>query len=157
MTIRFVKSRHADRPHTITCVRDDGTTVGQRSTDFFVHHDLTHYAIETTLGLTDAFWGLLNQGWEFSSFEEREPGTRKARVLPPEAYLAEVLAGSYDLEVAAGPQPDEDRAIALAGLGLSIPSPTTEQFQRIRSRRAELHQRWRDLDQGAWLELEFPL
>jgi hypothetical protein len=74
MIIRFTKAKNEDRPSTITCFRDDGTTTGMPSTPFFVRHDLTHYAVETVLGLRTAFFGLLAQGWEISSFEEREPG-----------------------------------------------------------------------------------
>src|SRR5690242_11145716 len=47
MVVRFTKPRNEDRPPTFTCIRDDGTTTGMPSTLFFVHHDLTHYAVET--------------------------------------------------------------------------------------------------------------
>lgn len=155
MTLRFTKSRHADRPHTLTCLRDDGTSTGQGSTEFFILHDLTHYATESTLGLTEAFYGLLNQGWDISSFEEREPGSRKSRRLPEEAMVAEVLAGTYDMENVAGPQPDEDRVERLTSVGLTR-IPTPDEFQSIRSLRTELHQRWRSLAAGETLELPFP-
>src|SRR5437763_1012073 len=102
MIVRFTKARHEERPHTMTCIRDDGSTTGQPSTSFFVRHDFTHFAIETVLGLDDAFFGLIAKGWEVDSFGDREAGSRKARKVPPAAALAEILAGVLDLDWATG-------------------------------------------------------
>ena len=160
MNIRLTKARHADRSHTLTCIREDGTATGQASSGYFAMHDLTHYAVETTLNLTDGFYGLLSQGWEISSFEEREPGSFKLKRLPLEAKWAEMLAGSYDLERAMGPIPDEDRLLqfqdACQERGLFEPDVSVELLGKIRILRNELWDQWNALEPGETLELPFP-
>ena len=49
MVIRLTKGK-GEKPGTLTCVRDDGTTTWQKSSEYFARHDLMHYAVETTLG-----------------------------------------------------------------------------------------------------------
>lgn len=157
MVVRFTKARHEDRPHTFTCIRDDGSTTGMPSSGFFVRHDLTHYAVETVLGLGEAFYGLLSQGWEISSFEERQPGSRKARAVPPGAMLAECLAGLLDLDLVASPTPAEELIELLRDrLGADTRLPSPEEIGEIRCRRAELMERWSALAPGETLELTFP-
>jgi len=155
MIVRFTKARHEDRPHTFTCIRPDGTVTGMPSTAFFVRHDLTHFAVETTLGFKDAFFGLLAQGWEINSFEEREPGTRKSRALPTEAVAAEVIVGALELDWAAGPLPAEETK-AIIETTLVAGTPSEALIDEIRSVRGELIERWNRLEPGQSLELEFP-
>jgi hypothetical protein len=140
----------------LTCIRDDGSTVGQTTTDFFVRHDLTHYAVETTLDFSDAFWGLLNQGWDISSFEEREPGTRKARSMPAEALRAETLVATYDLERTAGILANSDRLGLLGASWAGAELPTEAQLDRIREVRSGLFAQWHALGPGETLEFPFP-
>lgn len=160
MELRFVKARHRDRPHTLTCVRDDGTSVGQTSTEFFIAHDLTHFAVESTLALDEAFYGLLNRGWTFESFSEKQRESHKSRVLPTEAIYAELLVSSYDLERTAGPLPDNERLQRFdaqckeAGLARFEVSP--EQLAEIRRLRDELFAKWTALAEGEVLGLTFP-
>ena len=156
MVVRITKARHAERPHTLTCFRDDGTSCGQRSHDFFIRHDLTHFAVESVLGYREAFYGLLNQGWDFSTFEEREPGSAKVRSMPLEAGKAECLAGAFDVELTAGPQPNETIAALFAEYGIAAPEITVESIARIRARRDDLLARWHALSPGESMELQFP-
>ena len=53
LTLQFRKKQ--DGSATMTCVRADGTCTGQKSSAYFVSHDLCHYAAETTLSLKRAF------------------------------------------------------------------------------------------------------
>jgi hypothetical protein len=156
MIVRFTKARHEDRPHTFTCVRDDGTTTGMPSTPFFIRHDLTHLAAESILEHRSAFYGLVAQGWDMDSFGEREPGSRKARQLPPEAILTEIIVGTLDLDWAAGPLPAEESAAIIADKNGGA-GPTVEQIEQIRGKRKHLIGLWKDLEPGETLELRFPL
>ncbi len=100
LTIRIKKK--TDGNAALSCTRADGTTTWQRqegsSGAFFPLHDLTHYSVETVLGLDQAFYGLVAHGWDISSFEA--PGAR-ARI-PEDALLAEVIVGFFDVERATG-------------------------------------------------------
>jgi len=145
----------------MTCVRENGTTTGQRSSEFFINHDFTHYAVETTLEFQDAFFGLVAKGRDIHSFEEREEGSSKAPSLPAEAYQAEIVVGAFDFERASELMPEEEffayvRA-RLAEAGLPELDLSREQILAIRKRRDDLVVRWRLLSPGEVLELVFPL
>ena len=87
MVIRIKKG--TDGRTALSCTRADGTTTWQRQQGgqaaFFPKHDLTHYAVETTLGLRQGFYGLVSTGWDFSDFGSPWPRGK----LPPEASVSE--------------------------------------------------------------------
>jgi len=161
MLIRFRKAKHEQDRHTLTCIRGDGSVIGMNSTEFFVLHDLGHFAIESELGFGYAFFGLLAAGWDLSSFEERAPDSRKARPLPLEAMQAEVLAGLLDLSRANPELGSEELLEVLASLdaaeGGKRPALTPDQLNRVRETHRLLLQRWQEVGPGEQLELEFPL
>lgn len=164
LTIRIAK--HADGTATLTCVRADGSMTWQRqrgvSGAFFPLHDLTHYAVETTLGYRKAFYGLVAQGWNLEDFGAPWPRGR----LPVDMDPAELLVGFLDTERAAraGGSPPwtageftEQAATYYAAHGIAAPPPvlTDEQLARIRQLRAELFERWNAVPPGSALALEF--
>ena len=55
-------------------MRDDGTRTWGKLHPFFPEHDLTHFAVEGVLGLTEAFFGLVRSGWQLDDFST--PGLR---------------------------------------------------------------------------------
>src|SRR5215208_3049978 len=90
LTLRF--HRRADAAAQLVLVREDGThTAGAigPGDGYGPVHDMTHYVVERTLGLSEGFLGLVASGWAISDFEVR--GT--ARRLPDDAVVAEVAAG----------------------------------------------------------------
>ncbi len=96
IVIRIKKG--TDGRTALSCTRPDGTTTWQRQhggqAAFFPKHDLTHYAVETTLGLRQGFYGLVSAGWDFSDFGSPWPRGK----LPPEASVSEATVGFFDLE-----------------------------------------------------------
>ena len=70
LLIRMQKKRDGSVTHT--CVRRDGSATWQRhqgaQARFFPFHDLTHYAVETVLGMRRGFYGLVAEGWDFADF-----------------------------------------------------------------------------------------
>ncbi|HTI64674.1 MAG TPA: hypothetical protein VL524_14195 [Gemmatimonadaceae bacterium] len=100
LLIRIQKK--SDGSAALTAVRADGTTTWQRQAGqlgrFFPLHDLTHYAVETTLGFRRAFFGLLAEGWDLSDFGR----TSSKDLQRGEAGLAEVIVGFFDLERVTG-------------------------------------------------------
>jgi len=70
MIIRLSKGKN-DKSGTLTCLRDDGSSTWQKSSDYFAYHDLIHYAVETTLGFRDAFLGLVAKGKGLDEFGTR--------------------------------------------------------------------------------------
>jgi hypothetical protein len=65
--------------------------------DFFVQHDLSHYALEKILKYTSAFMGMLNNGMEIKDFEDREK--RKQMTVTREGLYAENMANLFLMEV----------------------------------------------------------
>lgn len=133
--------------------RSDGTFTVQRNPNaFFPAHDLTHYAVETTLGFRRAFYGLVCEGWEFSDF-----GTPWPRGPMPgtEAGPAEFIVGFLDIERNTGHMSNAEALTErLAAQGCEI-VVSEEELERIRGVRDALIERWRLLPPGETLELEF--
>lgn len=96
LTIRI--KRHADGSASLRCSRADGTATWQRQRGgyalVFPSHDLTYYAVETTLGYAHGFFGLIADGWDISDFSM--PWSRGP--LPPEALEVELIVGLFESE-----------------------------------------------------------
>lgn len=157
MIIQFKKAPHKDRATTMTCTREHGSVTGMATTDFLVRHDLTHFAVETTLEISDAFFDLLAGGWDIESFEERAPISRKIRQMPPNALQVELLVGAFDIQRYLG---SNDPKAMLAHLSneprfiLPISEPEVKTiFQTLEP----LLTKWDLIPAGDTLTLSFPL
>lgn len=161
MVIRFAKKRQDGTP-VLSMQRADGSVAWQRQDRFFPTHDLTHYAVETTLGLREAFWGMMADGWEFSDFGS--PWPRGKMPNEPEAGLAEALVGLFDQLSLADPETMEDAEAVNALLeqyfnshGRPLPRRITAgELATILQMRRDLIARWKALPDGEALELVFP-
>lgn len=142
--------------------REDGSTDWQKQNGsyagFFPLHDLTHFAVETELGITDAFYGLLASGWSIRDTE----GKSDRGPLPLNAVFVEAVVGTLDSERAGGSRWtaadfNESLAIHMGRDGHAAPRQLTDDaLARIRRCRAELFARWQSLPAGDTLRLEFP-
>ncbi len=164
LTIRIKKLDDANS--ALSCIRANGTSTWQRhrrsSGAFFPLHDLTHYAVETTLDVSGAFYGLLATGWEIDDFGPPWP----RGPLPPIALDIELIVGFLDAERAGGviwsAEDLRDKAALYYAANKreaprSAPSSTItdEQLDRIRARRGELFAQWTAVPIGDVLELTF--
>lgn len=160
--LRIRLARNADGTSVLSCTRADGTTTWQkshgRSGAFFPAHDLTHYAVETTLGARGAFYGLLAEGWDIADFAS-------GVALPDEALLVEAIVGTLDLQRATAPGTDAAAFRAqLEALGTT--DPRTAQLlavldvatlDRLLTSRDALLARWAAVPPGGALELSFAI
>ena len=159
--LRICLTKHADGGAVLRCIRADGSVTWQRqrgrSAGFFPLHDLTHFAIESELGVRHAFFGLIADGWEI----EETTGKSPRGSLPSEAYAVERLVGLFDLERAGSAFWSADELnkhcyAAEAPPAQRLPNPITEEaLGRIRTRISELLARWALLPSGQTLELPF--
>lgn len=144
----------------MTIIRHDGTSTGQPSTPFFVAHDLTHFAIEAALGMRQAFYGLIREGWDIDAFAEKAPGSRKIRALPEEAIVAEHLVGLLDVQRAQRTLFDEEICSQLTNVlqdrNLSPFDISPTQVEEIRETRDRLLTEWTQTPTGETMELVFP-
>ena len=158
MTIRLTKGKN--KMNTLVCVRDDGSRTWI-ALNLPPAHDLGHYAIETTLGFRNAFFGLLTQGWGIEDFGRPDPLTGEKPTIPSEALQTEAIAGLLDMEQRSRHAPnyaefDALLACACAGMGLPAPALTMAQLDAIRGRHTDLLHQWIALPEGETLNLSFP-
>jgi hypothetical protein len=165
LTVRI--KRHPDGSSSLTCTRADGTTTWQRQQGgyalVFPSHDLTHFAVETELGTTRGFYGLIAEGWEISDFAS--PWRRGP--IPTEAIEVELIVGFFQMD-RRGPAWTEEafnahaeqfvesrRALRPGAPIPSMPRLSLEQIERVRAARDALYARWAAVQPGESLELPF--
>lgn len=160
MKIRIEK--RADGGCILSCTRADGSVTWQRQRGknavFFPLHDLTHYAVETTLGHDHGFYGLVADGWDITDFGSPWP----RGPMPEEAVMSELIVGFLDAERAGGVQwtaadLNEKAKLYHAQHGRTVrwTALTDEELTRVRAAARELIARWRALDSGQAIELLF--
>jgi hypothetical protein len=153
--------KNVDGSSVLTCVRADGSTTWQHQKgnqgQFFPHHDLTHFAVETALRQRAGFYGLVADGWNLQDFGNPWP----RGPLPPDALIPELIVGFLDTERAASErwaaeQFHESAMRYFDAHDLSGSFRLTEDdLAQIRERRAALFARWDALPGGSTLELTF--
>jgi hypothetical protein len=153
-------TKRTDGGGVLRCVRQDGSVTWQkqnRHAAFFSVHDLTHYAVESTLGLRRGFFGLIAEGWDV----EDTTGKGARGPLPDDAAEAESIVGMLDAERAGGAlwtarEFNEHRALHHESRGRKPGRELTdEEMIRLRARRAELLQQWFALPPGATFEMRY--
>ena len=161
LTVRMKKG--TDGRTTLSCTRSDGTTTWQRQEGgqaaFFPRHDLTHFAVESTLGHHLGFYGLVAAGWDLSDFGTPWPRGK----LPPEGNLTEMVVGFFDRERSSGVIGTADDLNDLVAqfcgeIGIAAPEMLEEpDLWAVRQKRGELFAKWDAVNPGDTLELVFDL
>jgi hypothetical protein len=155
LIIRLKKGR--DGPDSLACVRDDGTSTWRRIQRGLAFHDLAHFAVETELGIPDGFFGLVAGGWSFEALVAAEERSH----IPPGAMWVELLVNQFLTEAACGEAYDDDAfrdGIRRAAEKIHVAPPRvldSAEIARIRGRIVALVARWKALETGDTLELEF--
>ena len=156
MQIRFQKGEGG--AGTLRCLRSDGTETWTTLKSITPHHDLTHYAVETTLGYQWAFYGLIAQGWNIEDFTTRL-ANGSFRATPDEALQAENLVILLQGEYVSGREQEDPAALAGASCGAhNVPGPivSAEQLAEIRANIRSCCGQWERLTSGEILDLPFP-
>ncbi|MCX6382617.1 MAG: hypothetical protein NT023_24585 [Armatimonadetes bacterium] len=152
MQVRFHKGN--DGKYTITWVRGNQASEFFRASEFFVFHDLTHYAVETTFGMKNAFYGLMARGWEIDDFGRKDPETGKTRPLPLEAGQAEMIVSLIQLERSGSLSPEDTLVLVREQLAGSMVI-TEDHLATIRAAYESLAAQWSAVPLDGSLELTF--
>jgi hypothetical protein len=159
----FQLKKRPDAKALLVLVRADGTftsgAVGPAS-GYGPAHDLAHYVVESTLGLSQGFLGLVASGWEITDFEVK--GTAKR--LPVEALLAEAAAGELSRQEMMQQYSTAEEFVWALGLVMeqmghpaSSVLPIDEAtFARMKERLVALRNEWWTVEPGRTMELVFP-
>lgn len=154
--MRVQITKKADGSGVLRCVRADGSVTWQKQTDrqaaYFALHDLTHFAVETTLWLRRGFFGLIAEGWEI----EETTGKTARGPLPPDACEAEMIVGLFSAERASGVIWTVDEFHESAAM-VGARKLTFDEIARVKKKRSELFQQWSAVEPGAMLELQFEI
>ena len=152
LKIEIVK--RTDGTGLLRCHRADGSVTWQKQPErhavHFTHHDLTHYAVETTLGYGQGFFGLIAGGWDI----EDSTGKGARGPLPDEAGEVESVVGLFDSERGLGTTWTADEFAEFAPRKLTRKLDEAS-IRAIRSTRSELFRRWASVEIGSTLELEY--
>ena len=159
--LTFRLKKNADAKSQLILIREDGThtagTIGPAD-GYGPVHDLTHFAIESTLGIDEGFLGLCASGWEISDFEVRGTPGR----LPAEAIFAEVAAGELSRQVLTRQMTSLEDFLWAIDLtfkqhpgGVDRPEITEEKFAVIHAFIAEQWKRWREMPANGTIELTY--
>jgi len=160
MIIQFKKYR--DKQSTLTCIRSDGTRTWDKLQVDFELHDLAHFAIETELGFTNAFYGLLAKGYNIQDFllpVEQRPQALISKNLPVESLQTEHIANLLLIDHFQK-NIGSDFIDQLKGMlkedGLAFPEILTqERLEKINNSFEELISKWNALEEEGMLELTF--
>lgn len=139
------------------CTRPDGSATWLPLTPFFVLHDLCHYAVETTLGYTQAFYGMLAAGTDIRQFEL--PKDQRPFELTPQALQAEQLVNLLVIEYAQGRMEDFlDQLETVNRNNEDRQAPamiTAAELESVRQLFGQLAERWQALPENESLLLNF--
>lgn len=155
--MQLLITKYQDKKNVIKYIRNNGTETWMYSDDFFVLHDLSHFALEKTLGYTTAFMGMLNNGTSIQDFEDRV--TRNKLTITKEALYAENMANLFLMETVQGNFTNLNEVIKQAheAVTTNCPAPvlTEENITNIRTTVRHLISTWRRLPAGKTLQLEY--
>ena len=145
---------------TLTVRRADGSITWSKLHPGMELHDLAHFAVEQSLGLEKAFYGLLAEGFAISDFEmpkEQRPHRLRTANLPAESLQTEHLINLLMTELQYGSElpgflGQFESILVQHGLP-PMDRLSTEMLNDIRKLIADLRIRWSGVSVGEILEL----
>lgn len=154
MEILFTKSGN---DQILSCKRKDGSVTWKHIIPFFISHDLCHVAVETTVPLKKAFFGMVAAGVDIGDFDL--PKEQRNFQLSEEAILAEHLVNLLTIEFTQGKMEnflEIFSAIYEEHIGTGLYKIITEEkLEDIRNRFSELMQQWNSLPENDTMHLVF--
>jgi len=151
------------KPTVLECIREDGSSTWSKLHQGTVSHDIAHYAVETVLGFTKAFYGIIASGFNIDDFElpkNERPEALKPSQLDASALQTEHIVNLLQVEFFnSGENQDFIAELTTILSENHIPFPenlNSKTLKSIRTLFSNLLQQWNSLDEGEFLELSFP-
>ncbi|PTM08884.1 MAG: hypothetical protein DA407_06990 [Bacteroidetes bacterium] len=151
-----------NKPSILTIVRNDTTSTWSKLHRGLETHDLAHYAVESTLKFTKAFYGLINEGYTVADFElpkEQRPFALRPENLHPEAIITEHIVNMLEVELLNSGFNNkliEELEVILKNNSFSIPENLNRNtLNIIRETYHKLYNQWLVLEDGQELNIKF--
>ncbi|MES1214648.1 MAG: hypothetical protein ABUT20_03945 [Bacteroidota bacterium] len=155
MEILFTKTGKEE--HVFSCKRKDGSTTWKHVGEFFMLHDLGHYAVETILHLKNGFFGMVASGTDISDFDL--PKEQRAFQLTDEALFAEQLVNMVVIDFTQGRMENLIEIFTsiydLDNGSILMRNLTEEKLEKIRTAYNELLTQWEAIPLSGVLKLSF--
>lgn len=143
--------------NSLSCFREDGSATRAEIGPGLPAHDLTHLVVESALGMTGGFFGLVRSGRSLQ--EMSDPAV--IPTLGAEAHLSEVLARGLGSVFTGACRPEELGAMLQAELGGQheevIARLTPQVLSRMLRSFGEYLESWTRLGPGESLSIGFPI
>jgi len=155
MEIKLTKNSSGD--HVLSCKRNDGTITWKHVSNFFISHDICHYAVETVVPFNNAFFGMVAAGIDIENFDL--PKDQRNFQLSEEAILAEHLVNLLTIEISQGKM--KDLLEVFSGIyeehvGTKLYQVITEvKLEEVRDKLTGLVQQWNLLEETKTMTLIF--
>jgi len=162
MNIKIALKKGIQKPSILTIYRSDGSLTWSKLHKGLETHDLAHYAVESTLKFTKAFYGIIDEGYTIQDFEAPK-AQRKTAVQPehlhPEALITEHIVNLLEVELLnSGLNTNfiEDLNSILQENDLTFPKALSfEVLLKIRETYHHLYNQWLILNENEELNISF--
>lgn len=155
MQITFIK-KEKDK-HVLICKRKDGTSTWINADEFFLQHDLLHYAVETAMKFKSAFYGMIAQGISITDFDL--PADKRNINFSDEALLTEHIVNLVMIETKDGRFENFNgtlkESLPANKKTLSAALLSDDQLNLIHTTYDMLLQQWKKLKENETIILEF--
>jgi hypothetical protein len=160
MKLIATRGARTDKTDLLRCLRADGSaTSTPMPRQGILPHDLIHYAVESTLGWRDAFYGIVAGGADIGWTMERTHDAFRADVAD-QAIQAEAVVESLQAQLWSGAFDDamflEGVRAACAARGRPVPALPDGAGPALFAAVLALDARWRQVPWHGTLELDLP-
>jgi hypothetical protein len=146
--------RHRERRDRVYVTRRDGSSTAWDFPSYGdrLPHDLCHLVVEEALGISNGFWGLVDQGVEVKLVDDQATLVRAGKPLVENVGIDfSDLMEAERLVALLGPS-----AIHTEQLGGDLPVDISEEaIASLRHRLVDLGEQWRDLGDGDAITLTY--
>ncbi len=150
------------KPSILTIVRNDGSVTWSKLHRGLETHDLAHFAVESTLNFSNAFYGIINEGYQISDFElpkNKRPFAVHPENLHQDAIITEHIVNLLEVEfLNSGFNSNfiEELKDILTHNNLPFPrNLNAETLKVIRNTYHDLYNKWLLLSDDEELKIEF--
>jgi hypothetical protein len=101
MNLKITVKKSIEKSSVLNIRRSDGSTTWNKLHRGMETHDLAHYVVEKTLQFNNAFYSIIDKGFDISDFElpkDERPKDLQPKHLHPEALITEHIVNLLEIE-----------------------------------------------------------